>query len=180
MCGFLRFPAPSKCLALQRMWRMGKNQQFSANICLLFPVCHLRSVPLSAPKAGNLQLEMDKVLPGGQRISVNTHFSVILWGWLIMFAIFTQRCSSCFFVLRPFVLFRTRAFGFFRAHLAHSHPCASVCSRPHLEQPRLGISETNPGPENRIRPNLSLEMLVLKGLQCRPRSHFRIDFTPLK
>ena len=52
-CGFLRFPAPSKCWNLQEILRRrgesAKIRGFSAKICVLGSLCHLRSVTLSSP-----------------------------------------------------------------------------------------------------------------------------------
>ena len=49
ICGFLRFPAPSKCLNFQEKGWICENLRFSAKICVLGSLCHLSSVPLSAP-----------------------------------------------------------------------------------------------------------------------------------
>ena len=48
---FLRFPAPSKCLNFQEKRRICENQRFSAKICVLGSLCHLRSL---AQKTGFL------------------------------------------------------------------------------------------------------------------------------
>ena len=51
ICGFLRFPAPSKCWNFQEKGWICENMRFSAKICVLGSLCHLSSVPLSAPRA---------------------------------------------------------------------------------------------------------------------------------
>ena len=49
ICNFLWFPAPSKCWNFQEKGCICENQRFSAKICVLGSLCHLSSVPLSAP-----------------------------------------------------------------------------------------------------------------------------------
>ena len=48
ICGFLRFPAPSKCLNFQEKGWICENLRFSAENLRLGLFCHLSSVPLSA------------------------------------------------------------------------------------------------------------------------------------
>ena len=55
ICGFLRFPAPSKCVNFQEEGRICENLRFSAKICVLGSICHLSSVPLSAPRQTTTQ-----------------------------------------------------------------------------------------------------------------------------
>ena len=50
ICGFLRFPAASQCWNFQEKGRCCENLRFSAKIRVLGSLCHLSSVPLSAPR----------------------------------------------------------------------------------------------------------------------------------
>ena len=52
ICGFLPFPAPSKCWNFQEKGWICENLRFSAKICVLASLCHLSSVPLRAPRLG--------------------------------------------------------------------------------------------------------------------------------
>ena len=48
ICGFLQFPAPSKCWNFQEKGWICKNLRLSAKMCVLGALCHLSSVTLSS------------------------------------------------------------------------------------------------------------------------------------